>query len=477
VSGFPTTIAEAAKKLRSGHLTSVQLVENSLERIKGVNSQWGAVLSYAEESALVAAELADTELKNGTDRGALHGIPVGLKDILATRDLPTTAQSDAMLDGFQGFDSAAASRLRESGAIILAKATCSEFACGPVDKTRAFPLPRNPWDSRRATGGSSGGSANGLHAGFFLGAVGTDTGGSIRGPSAYSGVTGLKPTRGLISRFGCVPLSRTNDHIGPMARDAYDCALMLESLAGSDNRDEASLSDADSCASFANELTGDLAGMVIGIDHAIHELVDAPEEFMELFETAIQQLKDAGATIIDFSLPFIEEIHAATHITIASEGFDVHRENLSRQWENYGAKTRMFLASGAFPSAADFVRSQRLIAKAKSHYLQLFERVDAVATLTLPSVAPRMDDEEELSRVKSGALLTSRWNALGMPALSVPMGMLPAEGAVHGLPVGLQLAGKPFADAQLLKIGDAYQRRTSWHHMASPAEQSKPTDA
>jgi aspartyl-tRNA(Asn)/glutamyl-tRNA(Gln) amidotransferase subunit A len=474
MSHIPNTIADAAASLRSGELTSVQLVTNAIERIKGCNAQWGAVISYAEEGALAAAEEADRELSSGNDRGPLHGIPVGLKDVLATADLPTTAQSNAMLDGFQGIDSAAAARLRESGAIVLAKATCSEFASGAPDTSKPFPLPRNPWDSARWAGGSSGGSASGLHAGFFLGAVGTDTGGSIRVPSAFSGVTGLKPTRGLISRYGCVPLSSTNDHIGPMARTAQDCAHLLSALAGADSRDEASVLEADLSIDFAHGLDGDLTGMVIGIDHAAHDAVKPPQEILDLFSAAITQLEASGAKIIDFSLPFVAEIHAAARITIACEAFDVHRENLEQRWEDYGAKTRLPLVAGAFFSGADYVRAQRILAKATQHYGQLLEQVDAVATITLPSVAPRMEEIHQLLATKVGALLTSRWNALGMPAVSVPMGMLPAEGAPHGLPVGLQIAGKPFADAQLLKISDAYQRRTSWHRIVSSAEKCKP---
>lgn len=477
MSHFPNTIAEAASSLRSGGLSSVELVTNAVERIKERNDEWGAVISYSEHAALDAAEQADRELARGRDRGPLHGIPIGLKDVLATVDLPTTAQSDAMFDGYQNFDSAAAARLRDSGAIVLAKATCSEFASGAPERSKRFPLPRNPWDSGRWAGGSSGGSAVGLHAGFFLGAVGTDTGGSIRVPSAFSGVTGLKPTRGLISRYGCVPLSSTNDHLGPMARTAHDCALMLSALAGSDNRDESSVPEADSGVDFARDLRGDLTGMIIGVDHAAHVAVDAPPEIIELFSAAIRQLETAGAKVVDFSLPFAAEIHAAARITIACEAFDVHRENLARRWEDYGTQTRTSLATGAFFGGADYVRAQRILATATRHYGRLLEQVDGVVTITLPSVAPRMEEVHQLLATKVGALLTSRWNALGMPAVSVPMGMLPAEGAPYGLPVGMQIAGKPFADAHLLKIADAYQRRTTWHQIVSPAGETQPTSA
>lgn len=477
MSNIPHTISEAAHRLRSGGLSSVELVTTAIARIKGCNAEWGGVISFAENEAIIAAEQADWDLSNGPDLGPLHGIPVGLKDVLATRDLPTTAQSSAMLDGFQGYDSAAATRLRESGAIILAKATCSEFASGAPDNSKPFPLPRNPWDSARWAGGSSGGSANGLHAGFFLGAVGTDTGGSIRVPFAFSGVTGLKPTRGLISRYGCVPLSNTNDHIGPMARTAYDCALMLTALSGSDARDDASAKEADLGVDYALSLDGDLTGMVIGVDHAAHTIVDAPPEIMGLFAKALQQLEAAGAKVINFSLPFVHEIHAATRITIACEAFDVHRENLSARWEDYGAQTRTSLVTGAFISGPDYVRAQRILAKAKDHYQQLLEEVDGIVTITLPSVAPCMEDIHTLLRDKVGALLTSRWNALGMPTVSVPMGMLPEVGTPRGLPVGIQIAGKQFTDARVLKIADAYQRRTTWHQLASPAEEYRPAKA
>lgn len=461
----PTTIEAAARGLREKQFTSTQLVRSALGRIARHNPRWGAVISVNEEAALAAAAVADDELARGIDRGGLHGIPVGVKDVLATRDLPTTCQSVAMLPGYQEYDSTAAAHLRDAGAVIIAKATCSEFAAGAPDSTRPFPLPRNPWGEQRWAGGSSGGSATGVQAGFFLGAVGTDTGGSIRVPSSFSGVTGLKPTRDLVPLHGCVPLSQSHDHIGPMGRTAYDCALLLTALTGG-RSDSGKAGSVD----YTAALTGDLRGIVLGLDKDVTARVELDDGLPGLFEDAIAQLESAGATIADVSLPLVDEIHAAARIVIAYEAYRTHRDNLRRRWLDYGLQTRVSLLSGAVIADADAERARRVLDAAAARYADILATVDGVVTVTLPTVAPPLDDVRAFLRMKSGAVLTSRWNAVGMPAISVPIGFLPAPGAPSGMPVAMQIAGRPFTDGQILRIADAYQRRTSWHAVPSPAE-------
>jgi aspartyl-tRNA(Asn)/glutamyl-tRNA(Gln) amidotransferase subunit A len=463
---MPLTIDEAGAAIRAGEYTSRQLTEAALARIERHDGRLGAVAARCDQTALAAADDADRQLARGVDRGPLHGIPVAIKDVLATVDAPTAAQSLAMLPGYQDFDSAAAGNLRDAGAVLVAKAACSEFACGTPDAAKPFPFPRNPWDLARWAGGSSGGSANGLLAGFFLGAVGTDTGGSIRVPAAFSGITGLKPSSGLVSKYGCVPLSYTMDHVGPMARSARDCALLLAALAGPDPRDQAT-QQAPASEDYAAALTGDLSGMRIGIDRESHARAELTDEMVDLFEAAVAELEAAGAELVDVHVPFSEELFIATRVVINSEGLEIHRNNLRDRWSDYGRPTRTSIATGAFYGGADYARARRLLARARQVVGNVFQTVDCVATLTCPMPAWRFE-EIGLRGALQAPLFTSRWNGLGMPAVSVPIGMLAADGAPDGLPVAMQLAGARYADAVVLRAADGYQRRTTWHLRVPP---------
>lgn len=467
MNALPLTIAEAATALRAGQYSSEQLAGQMLERIEREDARLGAIRAACPESALAAARQADEELASGRDRGPLHGIPVALKDILATVDAPTTAQSLAMFDGYEGYDSAVAANLRRAGAVLIAKASCSEFACGTPDAEKPFPFPRNPWDLERWAGGSSGGSASGLLAGFFLGAVGTDTGGSIRVPAAFSGITGLKPTTGLVSRYGCVPLSYTMDHIGPMARTARDCALLLAGMAGGpDPRDDAA-ADAPEPHDYAAELTGDIAGMRIGVERAAHARAELPPALIERFEQAVTELEAAGAQIVDIEVPFAAELFTATRVVLNSEAVEVHRSNLQQRWADYGRPTRTSMATGAFYTGADYARARRFLSAARGVVTEFFESVDVVASVTCPLPAWRFEEIATITTLKV-PMFTSKWNGLGMPAVSVPIGMVDVAGTADGMPVAIQLGGPRYADGTVLRVADAYQARTDWHLRVPP---------
>lgn len=452
-----SAIARVAQDLRNGVTTSVELVTQALARIEH-DDGLGAVVGRCDEAALAAAQRADRERALGIDRGALHGIPIGLKDVLATVDAPTTGQSLAMLPGYQDYDSAAAGRLRTAGAVIVAKASCSEFACGTPDPEKPFAPPRNPWDRRRWAGGSSGGSASGLLAGFFLGSVGTDTGGSIRVPAAFSGITGLKPSAGLIPTFGCVPLSTTMDHIGPMARTAADCAMLLGALAHD---------GASHPVDYTLGLDADLAGVRIGVETDLHRTAGVPGPLTDLYSTAVEDLRVRGAYLVEVNFPYAAEVFAAARVVIAGESLDVHRANLASRWNDYGRPTRLSLSNGAFYSAADLSRAKRVITAVRPAVAELFRTVDCLASLTCPMVAWQLDQMNAEETFKA-PLFTNRWNALGMPALSVPIGMVPTAGAPLGLPVGMQIAAAAGRDDLVLKVGHAYQSATGWHEMQPP---------
>lgn len=457
---IPPTIADAAAALRSGELTSVALTTACLEAADALDAQIGCYIERFDETALAAAAEADRALAAGDDLGPLQGIPLGIKDIIATDEGPTTAQS-LILDprwGDQG-DAPVVARLRAAGGVITGKTTTMEFACGMTDPEKPFPIPRNPWNLDRWPGGSSSGTGNGIAAGLFLGGLGTDTGGSIRAPSAYCGISGIKATFGRVPKSGCVPLGYSLDHIGPMARSARDCALMLDVLAGYDASDPYA---ADvPVADYSSGLDGDLSGLTLGVDR-VHT-VDRAEDpaVVAAFDAVLAELEAAGATVEEISLPYYDELGATTMATAFAEAFAYHRNDLASRWSDYGRSTRKFIARGALISAADFVQAQRVRTIALAAMTEAFAPYDAVITPTALAGAPpalgiELDDI-------LGSICTPVWNAVGFPALSVPMGF-----ASDGLPLSLQVIAAPFGEAVTFKVGDALQRRTDWHLRVPP---------
>ncbi|ATY11674.1 amidase [Amycolatopsis sp. AA4] len=439
------SIAEAAVALRAGRTTAVALAESAIAAADELDAALGFYLARFDGPARAAAARADAELAAGIDRGPLHGIPVAVKDLLAADEGETTAQS-LVLDRAWGLpgDGPAVARLRAAGAVLTGKTTTMEFGIGAPDRTKPFPLPRNPWRPTHYAGGSSSGSASAVAAGLVFGSLGTDTAGSIRYPAALCGVTGLKPTYGRVPKNGCVPLAPGFDHVGPLARSAEDCALLLTVLAGPDPGDPSSADRP--VEDYRGGLTGSLSGLRIGV---------VPHED-RVFEQAVAVLRDAGARTMPVELPYYAELKTVTKFGLAAEAFAWHRTNLQRRWSDYGASTRMAIAKGALVSAADYVQLQRVRRAGQRKLARLFTEVDLVVTPTATSGAPEIAALSTSGMAETA--LTSYWNAVGNPALSVPMGF-----TGDGLPLGLQIAGRPFDEATVLAAGHAYQQRTSWH--------------
>jgi aspartyl-tRNA(Asn)/glutamyl-tRNA(Gln) amidotransferase subunit A len=459
MNDLPITIQDAARALRAGEVSSVELTEAAIHRAVALDEKLGTYLVRFDYTALAAASAADTELAAGIDRGPLHGIPLGIKDIITTDEGPTTAQS-LILDptwGDQG-DAPVVARLRAAGGVITGKTTTMEFACGMPDPDKPFPIPRNPWDLGRWPGGSSSGTGSGVAAGMFLGGLGTDTGGSIRCPASFCGITGHKQTFGLVPKSGCTPLGTSLDHIGPMARSAWDCAAMLTVMAGPHPSDLTTVASA--AVDYVAALDGRLSGVRIAVDR-VHTLGRALEDPLmpALFESALAVLTDAGATVTEIELPLFQELVDATMLTWPAETFSYHRADLQSRWHDYGGPTRMVMAMGALISSGDFMRAQRVRQAGRERILALLEGFDAIVTPTA-TVGPPPIDVDFATVIAS--VLTPIWNATGFPAVSVPMGL-----GGEGTPIGLQIAGKPFDDATVLRIGDAYQRLTD-HHLQLP---------
>jgi aspartyl-tRNA(Asn)/glutamyl-tRNA(Gln) amidotransferase subunit A len=454
---LPLTISAAAKALRNGSLTSVELLWKVNARADALDAKLGVYLVRTDDAALAAATKADDELSRGLDRGPLHGIPIGIKDIISTADAPSTAQSKILRAEFSALgDAPVVARLRGAGAVITGKATTSEYACGMPDDSKGFPRPRNPFDTNYWTGGSSAGTGGGVAAGLFLGGLGTDTGGSIRLPAAWCGISGMKQTFGRVPKSGCVPLGFSYDHIGPMTRSARDAAAMLAVLAGHDG------SDASSVDRPVDDYVGALSGSVERVRIAVDVSgLDSPAchpDIAAMMLRAIQVLRDGGALITKISLPLSAELETATMVGLFGEAFAYHRRDLQERWSEYGRSARRVLGSGAMVTAADYVQMQRVRRVALRAMDELFTGYDVVINPTC--LIPATTGDETSYEGLAGTILTPYWNALGFPAMSIPMGQTST-----GLPAGLQIAGKPFDESTVFRVADAFQRVTD-HHLA-----------
>jgi aspartyl-tRNA(Asn)/glutamyl-tRNA(Gln) amidotransferase subunit A len=461
---IPLTVTDTAARLRHGTLTSRDLTEAVIERADRIDPKIGCYVTRLDDYALKRADLADRELAEGIDRGTFHGIPIGVKDIVAVAEGPTTANS-LVLDRAWGAhrDAPVVTRLKDAGAVIMGKVTTSEFAIGFPDPTKPFAIPRNPWDLDRTPGGSSAGTGNGIAAGLFLAGIGTDTGGSIRIPAAWNGTTGLMPTFGRVPKSGCVPLGYSLDHIGPLARTARDCAEMLTVIAGYDPSDECCAERA--VDDYLGPLTGDLKGLRIGADRSPRFFPEQSDAVLrDRFEAAMEVLARLGAEIVEVELPYYEEVSAALWTMMSSEALAYHREDLGSRWVDYSAMGRMNIARGTFFSGTDYVQAARLRRLVQRKLGELLAGVDVVATPTSAVTAP---PGERMSMPRTDAffsiVFTGYWDVVGNPALVLPLG----PGA-DGLPLSLQLGGRPFDEATLLRTGDAYQKATDWHLQVPP---------
>jgi aspartyl-tRNA(Asn)/glutamyl-tRNA(Gln) amidotransferase subunit A len=433
------SVHETAARLASGEVTSVELVEALLARADELDPGIGAYLVRFDDEARAAARASDERRAAGTPAGPLDGLPFAAKDLIATREAPVTAQSRVTPAPFDG-DAPCVARLRDGGLVLLGKTTLNEHAIGPIDPDGPFAVPRNPWDTGRWPGGSSSGSAAGVAAGLFPAALGSDTGGSVRIPAAMCGVAGFKPTFGLVDTAGVAPMSWSADTVGPLAPTALDCAVLLDALAG------------PGAPTPPAWWEGDLRGVRIGVDTGWRATPGLDPDVPVAFDAAVAALAGAGATVVEVELADRVQAGVATFVCTASEAFELHRNDLRDRWQEYGPATRLFLLQGAFLGAADYVRAQRLRAATARRLEVTFAELDVVVSPTVGTAAPAIDaDHAAIMQL----FFVSLWNAVGYPALSVPMG-----GGGQGLPLGLQLAGRRGADRTVLAVGAGFEAAT-----------------
>ena len=457
--------ADLAARIRSRALSSVEIVEDLLARIdryRGLN----AFITVTAEVARAQARDADREIAAGRYRGPLHGIPVSLKDLIDTRGIRTTCGSRILAERVPEEDATVMARLRQAGVVLLGKAALHEFAYGVTTNNPHFGPTRNPWDPARIPGGSSGGSGAAVAAGLGPVSIGTDTGGSIRIPGALCGVVGLKPTYGRVSRHGIFPLAWSLDHPGPLTRTAEDAALVLQAIAGPDPADPATVGH--DVPDFMEALRRPPSGVRLGVvaDEYHREMTN---DVRAAFDEALRVLRSLGMPVENVRFPRPAEATIAQTTIIMSESASVHERWLRDRPQDYGADVLARLRRGQFFAATHYLRAQRVRALVIEEVGQVLRSCSALVLPTVPFVAPRIDQDtvaigDHRIDVRSAATRMTRLaNLTGLPAVTVPCGW--GEG---GLPVGLQVVGRPMDEGTVLAIAHAYQQATVWHTRRPP---------
>ncbi|GAA2815117.1 aspartyl-tRNA(Asn)/glutamyl-tRNA(Gln) amidotransferase subunit A [Aminobacter aminovorans] len=449
------TISEASRLIASRELSPVELTRLCIERARQSDACVNAFVLLMEEQALWEAAQAEAEILSGRYRGALHGIPLGLKDIIDVESVATTACSLLLKDNIARQDAAVTSKLRSCGAIILGKVTTHEFALGGPSFDLPWPPARNPWNPEHFTGGSSSGSAVATATGMILAGLGTDTAGSIRFPAAYCGIAGFKPTFGLVSRRGIVPLAETLDTVGPMAWTVEDCAIIMQCIAGYDSGDHGSVQvDA---LNYTSTDCRDLKGLKIGVvRHHFDEDTPVASNVAHAMNDAISIIAGLGASIREVRLDPLSDYSSCMLAIMLMEGFAAHRTSLVGSPEKLGSIFLERMALGAVFTAADYIEAQRKRRLLKRRLLDSLQGFDAVVTAITGSEAPSISSVSPYASYDK-PLFSAPFSVAGMPALSLCCGFSEA-----GLPLAIQIAGKPFDDPVVLRIGRAFEAATSW---------------
>ena len=450
------TIAQAAPLLRDGQLSPVELTRAFLERIEAIDGRLNSYVTLLPERALAQARAAEAEILRGDYRGPLHGIPIGLKDLYDTAGILTTAMSRVTPDRVPTEDATTVARLNQAGTILLGKLAMHEFALGGPDFTSLFPPARNPWNLAHIPGGSSSGSGAAVAAGLCMGALGSDTGGSIRGPASMCGIVGIKPTYGRVSNFGVVPLSWSQDHCGPMTWTVADNALMLQALAGHDPKDPTT--STAPVPDYSAALRDGIAGMTIGVPrrYFFESGPDVAPETLAAIEGALEVMAELGATVRDVDIPHVEQSRAANQTIMMGEAFAYHEHNLKTRREDYGAMVRDRFLLGGMLTISDYVQAQRVRSLIKREMADALREVDVLVTPTSPKPAAALEGYSGGATL-TGPSFTGPFNASGIPAISTPGGF-----SSDGLPIGLQIAGKPFDEATVLRVAYAYEQAARW---------------
>lgn len=457
------TLLEAAAALRAREVSSAELTRASLDRITALEPKLNSMMTVMSETATAAARRADEELGRGMDRGPLHGVPVAVKDVFNTKGVRTTTGSKLFEHFVPDHDAAVVERLAAAGAVLVGKTGMHEIAYGVTSNNPHFGAIHNPWDLARIPGGSSGGSAAAVSAGTVFMGMGSDTGGSIRLPASFCGIVGLKPTFGRVSRYGVMPLDFSLDHMGPITRTVRDAAVTLDAIAGFDGRDDTSSRRAVQPYLPAEGVS--ISGLRIGLPTNYYfDRVDAAAE--EGVRSMAETARRLGAQIVPVAVPDIPAMNIAARVILLSEASALMEPHLSRRTD-FGADVLALLDQGRLLAATDYVNAQRLRRLMRAAFSRLWESVDCLFTPTSPTAAPRIGQAmvniagvDEDVRLASTRMVRAI-NLLGLPALSIPCGL-----DAQGMPLGLQIIGRPFDEAGVLRVGAALEDHTDHHNLA-----------
>ena len=453
------SIRQAGELIQRGELSPVELTRACLDRIQSTDDRLHSFILLLADEALAQARTAEAEVLRGDYRGPMHGIPFALKDLYDTAGVRTTSGSQVDIGRVPTEDATTTARLKEAGGILLGKLAMHEFALGGPDWTTPFEPARNPWNLDHITGGSSSGSGSAVASGQSLGALGSCTGGSIRGPASLCGIVGLKPTYGRVSRFGVVTLSWSQDHAGPMTRTVEDTAFMLQAIAGHDPRDPTS--SRSPVPDYSRSLREDIRGIRIGLPR--HYFFDddpgVNREVVAKVEQAVAVLEELGAHVEEVTLPSLDYVRAANSVIMVSEAFAYHEPNLKTRPQEFGQIVRGRFRIGGLMSASDYLQAQRVRTWARRDFAEVMKTVDYLVTPTMTQPAPAFEGYDPISTAR-GKSFTAPFNVTGLPAISVPCGF-----SESGLPIGMQIAGKPFDEPGVIQAAYTYQQYAGWHEV------------
>jgi aspartyl-tRNA(Asn)/glutamyl-tRNA(Gln) amidotransferase subunit A len=449
------TILELGELLRRKSLSPVELLDQHLERIEKLNPTLNAFITVMTDEARAQARQAEQEIRDGDWRGPLHGVPIGLKDIIDTAGTRTTAASALFKDRIPTEDAEVVTRLKKAGAVLIGKQNLHEFAYGGSNIISYYGEARNPWNPAHITGGSSGGSAAAVAAGIGYGAIGTDTAGSIREPASPCGVVGLKPTYGRVSAHGVIPLAPSFDHVGPIARCVSDTTVIFQAIAGYDPKDKVSVDQP--VDDYLAALEKKLDPLVIGIprkfffDNLDPEVAAATEQALRVLRSFSKEIRN-----LEFEVPTQRTLQGA-------ESYAYHAENIKRSPELYQPETLRRIKNGSTVEPAEVQRRLQLLAKFRIEIEKVFEEVDVLITPTVPIPPPTIAElKQNPDQLRERELILLRntrpFNVWGLPAISIPCGFTET-----GLPIGLQVAGPHWQEARVLQLAQGYEQATTWH--------------
>jgi aspartyl-tRNA(Asn)/glutamyl-tRNA(Gln) amidotransferase subunit A len=441
------TLTEAGRRIQGGSLTPTEYVETLIDRIRRLDPMLRCVISVAGEAALTAARDAESEISRGDWRGPLHGIPIGIKDCIATAGLRTTANSRVFGDWVPEEDAPSVAALRQAGAIVLAKLNLNEFAWSIPSEDDLYAPPRNPWSPGHYAMGSSSGSAVAVASGLCPAALGSDAGGSVRQPAANCGVVGLKPTHGLVSSRGASG-PPTICEVGPIARSVEDAALMLGEL--TDGRE-----------SYLENLERSPGHARVGVPRRHIDLAQSDPQISAAFADALDVLRQLGFEIVEVEIEGLADAAAADFVVLNAEAFAAHEMTLRTKKNEYGRSARLYHLQGAFLSAADYIVALKVGEAVRDRVNEALSAVDVLASPVVPVLtAEAARAAKAQPHTGGGAVFTAPFNLTGHPALALPCGM-----SAEGIPIGLQLVGRARGEADLLRLAHAYEQATPWHTM------------